>query len=175
MRHLFLPFFALFAVACCTVQTPEATPLADVPANLSEADEQTQSASLRAGENTYAQTCGPLRTKLDASSPPPALKARMDAGGAFRGAAALPRPLKTNHTPLPAELSGLRISVVCNIVSDLTIDGTPTHIKAFCSDERFKGHAEEAVSNMRWMPFTVGDTATPLPGMITKWEYCTYD
>lgn len=185
MKHFFAPLFALTAVACCTpVQAPDASDTPKQPTQLApesvegtsvEDKEMAATRALRSGKNTYAQTCGPLRKKLGASRPPTAFKTRMDAGNRLENDTPPPSRLKTKHTPLPAELSDLRISAVCNIVSDLTTDGTATNIQALCSDERFKAHAEEAVSNMRWMPFTVGDKATPLPGMITKWEFCTND
>ncbi len=180
MKHLIAPLLALVAVACCTptitpdtVAEPELSPQL-APQAVDNA-EMAATRALRSGTNTYAQTCGPLRTKLDANPLPASLKARVDAGRALIGDAPLPRQLKTKPMRLPKAMSALRISAVCNIVSDLTTDGTATNIQALCSDERFKAHAEEAVSNMRWMPFTVGDKATPLPGMITKWEFCTND
>ncbi|MGH1420845.1 MAG: hypothetical protein ACRBEQ_03435 [Hyphomonas sp.] len=180
MKKIFGSFVTLAAVACCTpVTAPEDVTNSDLAAPLStqsvEDKEMAATRALRSGKNTYAQTCGPLRKKLDARQLPAEIAARIEENKALIRDTETPRLLQTDHTPLPPKLSSLRISVVCNVVSDLSTDGISSNQQAICSDDRFKAHAEEAVSKMRWVPFTVGEKIAPLPGMVTKWEFCTND
>ncbi len=167
--------FAVFLLAAACVAPAGAEPPPDTLAPAEKATTTGASAG-----NTYQQTCGPVRTRFEASDPLARFANRLaDAKEANRRAAS---PLPEGATPVtrvyPVPVFGAEAtgqSAVCEVVFDLSATGQPEAIEAVCSDAGFEKAAAEALEAARFVPVEKAGRAIAHKGIVYSLEYCFND
>lgn len=178
-----LSFVLLPLVACCTpVEAPNAPETAAESANFApqsfEDGEMARTRALRSGTNSYGDTCGPLRTKLEAAPFPPTLQTRLDDGDALKLGPSRQLTLAKMAKLDPYEIvpDTAARSVVCRIVTDLNAVGSPILPLAQCSDPAYENYATILVASSSYVPYhNANNDAEPISGALTYWERCTSD
>ena len=142
------------------------------PASFEDA-EKAKTDAARAGENTYASTCGALRTKLDATPLPERMQGRVNESDVAKlGGPKYPPIASAGAVSLPADLAGLRKSAVCDLVFDIDENGVPLAPEVRCSDPAFEAHALATLAEIRFEPYVWNGRALPVSGVLMPMEFC---
>ena len=145
------------------------------PASFEDA-EKAKTDAARAGENTYASTCGALRTKLDATPLPERMQGRVNESDVAKlGGPKYPPIASAGAVSLPADLAGLRKSAVCDLVFDIDENGVPLAPEVRCSDPAFEAHALATLAEIRFEPYVWNGRALPVSGVLMPMEFCVSD
>ncbi|MEZ5953858.1 MAG: hypothetical protein R3C13_06065 [Hyphomonas sp.] len=145
------------------------------PASFEDA-EKAKTDAMRSGQNTYADTCGPLRARLDATPLPASMQARVDESDVAKlGGPKHPAIVSAGTVSMPAQLSARNKSAVCDLVFDIDETGTPQTPEARCSDPDFEPHALATLASIRFQPYTLNGKALPVSGILMPMEFCVSD